>query len=241
MATKREQAEELVYKVMDKLDPSKENSNHYREIFAGMDDKQFIEFLNKKFPFKFYYKPFTIEPKIQDTINALNVMGVPLVEKITLPYLYKNKDGVPVTSLDCIVGYLHIKNMKQFIAKKNGVPTDIINRDMRTGLLMSHDKGGQESNREMESLLVNGCDSTAFELSRPRADAMNDKNVMYNTINTTGRVSMEDIPIEQDDPLSKNYIDVYFIGAGLKTNLIFGDDYMTPYTKKERQKKVERQ
>lgn len=239
--TKREQAEELVYNVMDKLDPTKANSTHYREIFAKLNDNQFVEFLKKKFPFKFYYKPFVTEPKMSDVINALNVMGVPLTEKITLPYLYKNQDGKPVTSLECIVGYLHIKNMKQFVAKKNGIPTNITNRDMRTGLLLSNDKGGKESDREIESLLINGCDVTTLELSRPRADAMNAKNIMYNTITTTGRVSVDDVPIERDDPLSKNLIDAYFIGAGLKTNLTIGDDYMTPYTLKDRHKKVERE
>lgn len=241
MNKKREKAEELVYKVMDTLDPSKANSNKYREIFSGMDDHQFEEFLKRKFPFKFYYRPFTIEPSLTQIISALKVMGVPFTEKVNLPYLYINSNGESVTSLECPVVYLHIKNLKQFIAKKNGMSVNITNRDMRTGLLLSDDKGGVESDREFESLMVNGCDTTLMELSRPRADSMNAKNIMYNTINSTGRVSVEDVPIERDDPLSRNLINVYFIGAGLKSNLIIGDDYMTPLTANNHKRRVERQ
>lgn len=241
MNKKRQQAEELVYQVMDKLDKTKTNSTKYREIFANMDDKQFEEFLMKKFPFKFYYKPFEIEPKLVDVVNALKVMGVPLAEKVKLNYLYKNKDGQAVSSIPCIVVYLHIKNLKQFIAKKNGMSVNITNRDMRTGLLLSDDKGGRESDREFESLMVNGCEATLLELSRPRADSMNAKNIMYNTINATGRVSIDDVPIEHDDPLSKNLIDVYLLGAGLKSNLIIGPDYMTPLTMKDKKRRVERE
>lgn len=237
---KREQAEELVYAVMDKLDPSKANSEKYRQIFSELTDEEFILFLSKKFPFKFYYKPFEIEPSISDGVKALKVMGVPLTEKVRLNYLYKDKSGKGVDTHECVVVYLHMKNLKQFIAKKNGIPTDITNRDMRTGLLLQQDKGGQESNREFESLTINDCDATVLELSRPRADSMNAKNLMYNTINQTGRVSVDDVPIDQDDPLSKNLIDAYLIGAGIKSNLIIGPDYMTSWTRKNKQRQVQR-
>lgn len=240
MNKNRKQVQEMVLQAMDIIDPTKGNSSHYAEIFASMDDNQFVEFLSKKFPYKFYHKPFVIEPTMETVKKALDFIEVPLTESITLPYLYKNKDGVPISTLKCQVGYLHIKNLKQFIAKKNGMSVNITKRDMKTGLLMAEDKGGKESSREAESLIINGCDSTALELTRPRADAMIAKNVMINTISTVGRVSLDDIPIEHDDPLSKNLIDAYMVGSFLKTNLIMGEDYMTPYTRKNRQKKVER-
>lgn len=240
MNKQREKAQELIYAVMDKIDPSKTNSEKYRQIFSEMTDDQFIQFLSKKFPFKFYYSPFKIEPTLSDVAKGLKVMGVPLTEKVSLNYLFKDGNGNGVDTKECVVVYLHMKNLKQFIAKKNGIPTDITNRDMRTGLLLQQDKGGQESSREFESLTINDCNATILELSRPRADSMNAKNLMYNTINQTGRVSIDDVPIDQDDPLSKNLIDAYLIGAGIKSNLIIGPDYMTAWTRKNKQRQVER-
>ena len=68
----------------------------------------------------------------------------------------------------------------------------------------------------MESLAVMGFEKSVEEFSRPRADAMRSKNMMYNTINTIGQVSLEDIPIDPDDSLSKNLLNAYLIGSHLK-------------------------
>ncbi len=34
------------------------------------------------------------------------------------PDLYKNKDGVPVSTKEALVAYIHLKKMKQFLTKK---------------------------------------------------------------------------------------------------------------------------
>ena len=78
------------------------------------------------------------------------------------------------------------------------------------------------------------------EFSRSRADSMNDKSVMNNTINNLGQVSLKDLPDDPTDSLSKNLTSTYFIGAQLYTNLV-NEDYMTPYTMSLKQKRVERE
>ena len=134
MNAKRQQAEELIYKVMDTLDKEGYNSSYYKSLFAKMSDMEF-------FNFRFHTKPFVIEPKMYDIEDALKVLGVPLLEKVALPYLYVDKEGNPVWSKECMVIYIHVKKMKQFITKKNSTPTGIDNRDMKSGLLVSFDKG----------------------------------------------------------------------------------------------------
>ena len=42
MFKKRKEVEEMVYKVMDLLDPTKQNSQFYKAKFAKMNDKQFL-------------------------------------------------------------------------------------------------------------------------------------------------------------------------------------------------------
>ena len=116
---------------------------------------------------------------------------------------------------------------------------DISQRDMKTGLLVSFDKNGKTSDREMEALTVMGLDKTVKELSRPRADAMKSKDIMYNTINTTGMVSIDNIPIDIDDSLAKNMMNVYLVGSGIQSNLV-NQDYYLPYTLKNKKRNVER-
>ena len=160
MTPQREKAEALIYQVMDKLDKAEYNSAYYKTLFAKMSDTEFYKFCKRNLPFRFHTKPFVVEPKMYDIEEALQVLGVPLLEKVALPYLYVDKDGNPVWSKEAMVIYIHIKKMKQFITKKNSTPTGIDNRDMKSGLLVSFDKGGKTSDREMEALAVMGLDET---------------------------------------------------------------------------------
>lgn len=240
MFKKRQECEALVYKVMDTLDPTKQNSTWYKKKFAKMNDKEFIEFFKQDFSMKFQTKLFEIEPNMKQITDALKILKVPLMEKVNMPFEYKNKDGVPVKSDDALVIYVPIKKMKQFVAKKNSMSTDITTRDMKTGLLLSVDKNGNTSDREMESLAVMGLDYSMKELSTYRADSMNAKNEFYNNINTTGVVSQKDVKVEVEDSLARNNLNVWLLGAGINSNLINEGEYLLQ-TIKDKQRRTTRE
>ena len=240
MNAKRQQAEELIYKVMDTLDKEGYNSSYYKSLFAKMNDMEFFNFCKRNLPFRFHTKPFVIEPKMYDIEDALKVLGVPLLEKVALPYLYVDKEGNPVWSKECMVIYIHVKKMKQFITKKNSTPTGIDNRDMKSGLLVSFDKGGKTSDREMESLAVMGLDNTMEEMSTYRADYMDAKSAAYQTISTLGTLSRDDISISEDDSISKNTLNAYMVSSLLTTNIL-NQDYLLPKTIADRKQKIRRE
>ena len=235
----RKECEDLIYKVFDALDPSKANSNYYKEKFSKMSNDQFKKFISLRFPYRFHITPFEIEPTMTEIDKALKILNVPMLEKVALPYLYEDENGNPVTSKECLVGYLHIKKVQQFVTKKNAMSVDIAQRDMKTGLLISHDKNGKESDREFESLVINGLTNTMKEFSTIRADAMEAKNLAYNTINTTGSVSLKELQIDQNDSLSKNLMNVYLLGACIYSNVV-NEDYYLPYTLANKKKELER-
>lgn len=240
MTPQRKKAEELIYAVMDKLDKDEYNSSYYKMLFAKMSDAEFMKFCKRDLPFRFHTKPFVVEPKMYDIEEALKVLNVPLLEKVALPYLYKDKNGNPVWSKEAMVIYIHIKKMKQFITKKNSTPSGIDHRDMKSGLLVSFDKGGKTSDREMEALAVMGLDKTMDELSTWRADYMNAKSIAYQTISTMGKISEEDIPIDEVDSIAKNTLNVYMVSSLLNTNML-NHDYMLPKTISGKQVKVQRE
>lgn len=235
----RAKIESLIYKTMDILDKTKTNSDYYKEKFARMNNDQFYKFISLDYPYRFYYIPFKTEPTLPDIKEACEFLGVPFIEKINMPFMYKNKDGVPVKSLDCYVVYIHHKKVQQFVTKKNGMSVDISDRDMRTGLLLSHDKNGKTSDREMESLAVMGLEKTMDEFGGPRADSMAEKNLMYNTINVLGQVSTEDIAHADNDSLSRNMLNAYLVGALINTNIV-NEDYMLPSTLMKQKQQISR-
>lgn len=240
MTPGRRRAEEKCIKVMDILDPTHTNSDYYKKIFAEMSDNQFKRWLSKKFPIKFHFRPFEIEPEVAASKKALDFLGVPLTEKICQPWIYINAEGKSPYSKEAFTGYIHLKKLKQFGTKKNHLPLSSNNRDMKSGLLVGEDKGARESDREFEALGVMGLTYTAKEFSTFKADSMYAKDQAYSTINTLGDVYMKDITFSDSDSLSRHMISSYLIGSHLMSNLVIRD-YMTPATFNDKKQRVRRE
>jgi hypothetical protein len=68
---------------------------------------------------------------------------------------------------------------------------------------------------------------------------MQAKAQMYNQINTTGQVSLNDIKPDKNNQVARNTVDVFLIGSGIMTNLV-EEDYMTPYTLSMKKKRIEK-
>ena len=224
---KRANCEALIYKCMDKLDTTGQNTEFYKKKFAKMSDKEFYDFFSQDFPLKFQTKVFEIDPKIEDIIDCLEqILHVPVNESLHMPFYYKNKDGEAVRTKDVLVVYLPLKRLKQMVQKKQGFSVNISKRDYRTGLLIDVDKNGNSTDREFESLEVYGLDETLTELSTYRADAMVAKSKFYNEINAKGMVSQTEVEVESDDSIARNLISSYLIGCHINSNLINVDCYL---------------
>ena len=222
-----------IYDAFKLIDPTGQNTEYYKKKFAKMTDKEFVEFFKQDFPLKFQTKVFEVDPKMTDIINMLQFLGVPVTEKVSMPFLYKNKDGVPVTSQPMLVVYLPIKRLKQMVQKKTGYSVNISKRDYRTGLLIDTDKNGNSTDREFESLVVLGLDKTLKELATYRADAMQAKNAAYAEIINKGMLSQNEIELEDEDSISRNLISAYLIGSHLASNLVMTDLYLPRTLKKK--------
>lgn len=236
----RKKIEDYIIGFFDVLDKSGTNSRYYKELFSTMSDSQFLTMLKKKYPFKFQMRQSVTEPTMADCVEACDYTGVPLLESIYVPYLYKDKDGNAVKTAKCMVGYQHHKKVQQIVTKKSKWSLDTSNRDMKGGRLIGQDKGTAISDREFEGLATLGLYNTMYEFARPKADAMQAKAAMNAAISTKGYVSQEDIPNDPDDSLSRHLVDVYMMSALLETNLLNKDGY-TQYTLKNKKKRIERE
>ena len=230
---KRKEIEALIYEVYDKADPSKTNSNYYKELFSKMDNNQFYHFLERRLPFRFHQDAFKNEPKVNDVVDTFKILKKPLFEKVNLRHVYTNKEGKAVKGKECLVVYIHIKRLKQMISKKNNSSMDIDKRDMKTGLLMQEDRGGRESDREFESLASYGLDATLDEFRTVKADAMNASQEMLQTIANKGSVSENDYVVTKQDSLARNMLNAYLIGANIHSNLV-DEGYYNPHTLEKR-------
>lgn len=239
---RRAKAEKLIYDVLDAADVTGTNTEYYKNLFSNMSDQEFYRLFEKKLPLRFHTSAFKVEPKMYEIDKAFKVLGAPLYEKINLPYLYKDSKGRAIKSKPAMVVYLHIKRMKQMLAKKNSISLSIAERDMNTGLLVNKSKTAKTSDREEEIFAIMDMNANMDEFSRLRADAMKSKEEMYSTIATTGMIKAGEIIPEKDEVLSKRMLYVYMLGANIMSNLL-GEDggYINPHTLKNRHKQLERQ
>ena len=241
-AQRRAKAEKLIYDTLDAADTTHTNSDYYKELFSKMNDAQFYKFFEGRLPIRFHSSAFEVEPKMYEIDKAFKVLGVPLYEKVNLPYLFKDAKGTPIKSKPAMVVYLHIKRMKQMLAKKTSISLSIAERDMHTGLLTGHSKTAKMSDREQETLAIPALYNTMDEFSRIRADAMRSKEEMYSIISTKGMINAGEVTVEKDESLAKNMLYVYMLGANICTNLIGEDNgYMNSHTIKNKQAQIERE
>ena len=158
--------------------------------------------------------------QIEDIEDAAKVLNVPLYEYVTFPHITMDKEHPIVTPHPVPVGYIHLKRPQQTVMKKNGMSTEINQRSAITNQVMGKDKNGRESDLENCMLTSLGMSHTLKELNGPRADDSVAKKEMLQAIATKGYVTEAELTDDVTNKTTLNTVDTYFLGMGLKTDLV---------------------
>jgi hypothetical protein len=231
---KRQEMEELIYGFFDLFDPTGRNTDYYRNKLSGMTDGEFDQYFKLLFAQDDPYLTATMVDYenpvlIENMEKAADFLQVPLFEKVVLPYASTDPNNPIITKHECLVGYLNIKRLQQLNFKKLGLSTDISERNMVTGQVTGHDKNSRNSDQETISLLTVGANTALKELMSMRADDMVMKSEMNKAISRDGYVAMNDLTDKLSNKTTLNSAAVFFIGAGLMTDLVM-NDYFLPKT-----------
>lgn len=220
----RKEYENFIYDMMNTLDPTEENTMIYRKKFSSMTDKEFEKWLKEFFNnedanFTMEAVPYKREIELKNIKKAANKIGVPLLEKVALPF--ENPDGDVVwTATEVPVMYINVKRVQQMVAKKNAMSTSIEMRDSKSGQVTGDDKNARNSDVENISLIAINADETLKEMVGPRSDNLVAKAEMLKKIAKDGYVSNKDYKINKFDKTAINTMDIYFLAAGVKTDLV---------------------
>jgi len=221
----RKQMEALIYSVFDALDPSKTNSNKYKDFFGEMSDSQFDSFFRNFFKDENQYLTLDVvdyerDFKIENVEQAAKILGVPLFEKVVMPFVNKNTDKPVITKYEVPVGYVHVKRVQQMLSKKNTTSTEIASRSALTGQVVGKDKNARDSDAENFALVTLNANETLREFMGPRADDLVMKNEMYASIAQKGYVSLDQLTNHVENKTTLNALDVHLIGMGIKSDLV---------------------
>ena len=232
--TKRKEMEDLIYNFFDLFDPTGRNTEYYRNKFKNMNDGEFDNYFKMLFEQQDPYLTATMVDyenpiQIENLEKTAKFLNVPLFEKVVLPYASTDPNNPIITKHECLVGYLNIKRLQQMNFKKLGLSTDISERNMITGQVSGHDKNSRNSDQETIALLTVGANTALKELMSMRADDMVMKAEMNKAISRDGYVAMNDLTDKLSNKTTLNSAAVFFIGAGLMTDLVM-NDYMVRKT-----------
>lgn len=237
--SKRKEAENLLYKVIDALDPTGTNTKWYRELFASMSDKKFKDLMMDMFNdfnlnFILQLKDYEREVKLEYCENAAKVLNIPLEEPLIMPFVNMDLEHPTVSKYPVIVGYHNEQRTQQTNAKKNSTSIHISQRSAITGQVSGDDKNGRSSDAENMALTLFGATNILKELNGFRGDGVKRNNYAIAQIASTGECDLDAIEEHGgiEDRTTLNAVDMMFMGMHVKTDLVT-PDYILLDGKKE--------
>ena len=228
----------LIYKVFTALDPSGTNTKRYKGMFGNMSPVQFHSWMKGFFADEDAYLTLEIVDcertlRMENIEAGAKVLGIPLYEYVYMPHITMDKSAVVRTPVRVPVGYLHIKRPQQTVAKKNGISVNSDVRSHLTNQVTGADKNGRESDLENNMLVALGMTHTLQELNGPRADDMTMKREMLSQIATQGYATYSSLTNDLGNKATLNTVDTFFLGMGLKTDLVTKGNMLKSTLKKE--------
>lgn len=225
---KRNKITDLIVTLYDHLDPTKKNSRAFLDKTAKMNDTQFVAYFtalvnDPKKHLYFELTAFESEPSY-DMVEraAYDIVGdeyCHLYDYIAFPDA-SDPDKPSVTVSKVFNGYINIRRVQQIVNHKNHIPTHNEKRDPKTGQVSMESKAARISDAEQISLIVQGVPNVLKEMFGPRGGDAVMRNNMEQQIAASGSCVLEGMEDSKLNKVSLNTANVYFIAAGLETDLV---------------------
>lgn len=196
MAGNRKAAEAVILTYVDKLLPGSANTQLYKDLFAGMADEQFDEFMTKLEQGEI--RLAIIAPNLGEqhldinrNLDLAEELGHQFFERIWIddgnevpPYLSQ----VPYLVVD-----LPLRRQAQLLVKKISIPEDNKSIDDFTGQPTGKSKGSKISYPETQIMAANQMDANLTEMLKFRGGDVKGFDAMNTAISKTGGVSLQAI------------------------------------------------
>lgn len=220
----RKKAEERIYTIMDDLDSTGYNTQIYKDAFAKMSDKQFIDIMKRMITQDDFNLSIDINESEKDPKKKINLEdieavakkhNIKLTEYLFMPF--RNPGGKPVCTLSRVpIIYCPIKRFfQQMLIHKNSLSNDNSRINPVTGQVVADDKTASTTNVQTYALAVTNQFNSLKEYLGPRADDPVSKQQMLTAIEQTGEVNIADLDIQTHNKQSINTTEVYCKAVGI--------------------------
>lgn len=228
-AEKRKEISDFLVSLYDKVDPSGKNTAKFKNQTDKLSDTQFIALFKSivNDPKKHLYleiEAFVNEPDYETIEDAiLNIVGdeyCHLYDYIVMPHLSDDPEHPYVTKNKVFNGYINLRRVQQLVNVKNHIPVSTGKRDPRTAQVTQESKASRISDTEQFALICQHNEKILKEMFGPRGGDPVMRDEMEHQISTTGSVNLEEMTDSKFNKTSLNTANVYFLAAGLETDLV---------------------
>ena len=220
----RKKYENMLFELMDDLDPSDYNSQVYKDSFEKMSDKQFIDMcknmiskddMNFSFEIKQMETPKEGGISLEKIKNVANKYKIKLVEYVFMPF--RNPSGEPMCTYTRIpIVYSPVRRFfQQMLQHKNSISNNNTRINPLTGQVTSDDKTASTTNIQTYALTITNRNNALKEYLGPRADDNVSKQEMLTQIENTGRFRLSDTNIQTHNKRSINTAEAFAKASGV--------------------------
>ena len=210
---------DYVKKVYDLLDPSKTNTN----LIMGRieDDKVLIKLLTTQGEnFTFDTNELDVKPTIQNTLAALDFMGIPDKEEIELYSDDPDMKGI-LTEKKVTMFPIHVRALHQKVFKENAASSTTEKRN-KLNQVVGDDKAAMISDMEVAQLTLKGYDALLEECLSVRADNDVAQNKFFGDIKNTGRAKLPKAEIhDPKNKVAQNKLYATLLAANIESDLLY--------------------
>lgn len=196
MNQNREEAQAFILEWINKIAPSGENGQIYIDLFKGMDDKEFEDFMYKLASGESCLAVVT--PNFSNTgisternLQLAKELGHNFFQRIWI----EGDENTPtyLTPIPYLVVDLPLRRQAQLLVKKISIPEDNKVVDDFTGQPTGRSKGSKISYPETQIMAAMGLDNCLVEFLKYRGGDIKGFDAMNDSISKTGGVSIKAI------------------------------------------------
>jgi len=192
----RAAAQAFILKYINKILPGSENTSIYESLFASMDDKAFVEFMDDLETGK---KTLAIIAPNFGKQSLSTERNLAIAKEIGHQFFQRiwieGDEDTPtyLTPIPYLVIDLPLRRQAQLLVKKISIPEDNKSVDDFTGQPTGKSKGARVSYPEVQVLAAMGLDNSLVELLKYRGGDVKGFDAMNDAISKQGGVSMKAI------------------------------------------------
>jgi hypothetical protein len=225
---KRKETEKFIIDWIYKITQSKKNVQLYENMFKGMNDDQFEEFINKLENGELVLQViipldgFDGKVDLKRNYKLAKELGFEFFEHILMGPIDNGPDEkIPKykTPNKYMVIDLPFRRTKQTLEKGLAVAESTKEIDMLTGQVKNDDKVSSISFPELQVLVGMGLKDSLIELMRDRGGDLTSKTIMLNSLSKYGRISRKIVDLYAEGALSTKSLKNYLTGMHLKNTL----------------------